>query len=366
MIGYLWKFINNNYLLCLFLQLFNFDLIMRYTIFSLLILALVFSCNYNLVDNVELSTAKIEKELLNKARIYLDSLPELPDLSNDGTATARVDLGKHLFLDKRLSANETKSCNSCHDLNNYGVDNEPTSPGFQNERGTRNSPSVYNASFGLAQFWDGRATGLKEQARGPIFDKKEMGMPDEATLLARLENDENYNKMFAAAFPGESTPLNMDNLLTAIESFEERLVTYSRFDSYLKGDVNALSEQEKRGLNTFIDRGCIPCHSGGATGGNMYQGFPQVGQMEDYTGVPNSDQGRFQVTGKSTDKNLFKVPSLRNVAKTAPYFHDGSVNSLEQAVKIMAKAQLNTDLPENEIEDIVAFLNSLTGELPNF
>lgn len=311
-------------------------------------------------------SSETEVELLNKARIYLDSLPPLKELSGNQVAMNRVHLGEKLFRDTRLSANETKSCNSCHVLENYGVDNEPTSPGFENVRGTRNTPSVYNAKFALAQFWDGRAADLKEQAKSPIFDKIEMGMPDEETLITRLEKDSDYKGLFAAAFPESNRPLSVENITLAIEAFEERLVTYSRFDKYLDGDLEALTEKEKRGLNAFIDRGCIPCHSGSATGGNMYQAFPQVGQMSDYTGTYNDDLGRFIHTNVPADKKLFKVPSLRNVARTAPYFHDGSVADLHQAVKIMAKAQLNTDLPDEEIDDIVAFLHALTGELPVF
>ena len=341
---------------------------MRYFLFiTILLLAAlgVFLSSRN-VKPTKINISHVESELLNKARIYLDSLPPLKELSGDQVALNRIELGEKLFRDTRLSENETKSCNSCHVLENYGVDNESTSPGFRNVKGSRNTPSVYNATFALAQFWDGRAADLKEQAKSPIFDKVEMGMPDEQTLIARLAKDPDYEDMFASAFPDSDQALTLENLTTAIEAFEERLVTYSRFDKYLDGDINALTEKEKRGLNSFIDRGCIPCHSGSATGGNMYQAFPQVGQMSDYTGKPNQDQGRYDHTNMPGDKKLFKVPSLRNVARTAPYFHDGSVADLHQAVRIMAKAQLNTDLPEEEVEDIVAFLHSLTGELPVF
>lgn len=341
---------------------------MRKVLFFPILVLIVYVVFVNFMDsrNQAIRLSEIETELLNKARIYLDSLPPLQSLSGDQVAVSRVALGEKLFRDIRLSKNETKSCNSCHVLENYGVDNEPTSPGFRNVRGSRNTPSVYNATFALAQFWDGRAANLKEQAKSPIFDKVEMGMPNENTLIARLAKDPDYEEMFTAAFPDSEQALTLENLTTAIEAFEQRLVTYSRFDNYLDGDINALTEKEKRGLNSFIDRGCIPCHSGSATGGNMYQAFPQVGQMSDYTGKPNQDLGRYDHTNLPGDKKLFKVPSLRNVARTAPYFHDGSVADLPQAVKIMAKAQLNTDLPEEEVEDIVAFLHALTGELPIF
>lgn len=339
---------------------------MRYTVFFalLLLVAIGIFQNSRTTEEKQTGCTEVEVELLNKARIYLDSLPSLADVSGDQVLQHRIELGKKLFLDERLSENGTKSCNSCHVLANFGVDNEVTSPGFLNERGVRNTPTVYNAKFALAQFWDGRATDLKEQAKGPIFNKLEMGIPDEATLISRLEKDESYQQLFARAFPDSDEYLSMENLTLAIEAFEERLVTYSRFDDYLKGNTTALNEQEKRGLNAFIDNGCIPCHSGGATGGNMYQGFPQVGKMSDYTGIPNDDQGRYSVTNEHRDKRLFKVPSLRNVAQTAPYFHDGSVKELHQAVRIMARAQLNTALSEEEIDDIVAFLHTLTGELP--
>ena len=343
---------------------------MRYTIISIsiLLLLVVLACNVqnNAVQQSMIISEQHEQKLLDKARVYLDSLPELPNISADKMAMASIDLGRKLFLDKRLSLNETKSCNSCHDLTTYGVDNEALSLGFDNVKGTRNTPSVYNATFALAQFWDGRAADLAAQARSPILDATEMGMPDEKTLVQRLIKDPSYQKMFAAAFPAHKNPVSFENISTAIGKFEERLISYAPFDDYLNGKITALNEQEKRGLNAFIDLGCIPCHSGSATGGNMYQKFPQIGRIEDYTGRQNKDEGRYADTKNAADKRIFKVPSLRNVAKTAPYFHDGSVATLPEAVKIMAKAQLNTDLSSEEIADIVAFLQTLTGDISGF
>jgi cytochrome c peroxidase len=283
----------------------------------------------------------------------------------DNAATAeypispeRVALGKKLYFDTRLSINNKMSCNSCHKLETFGVDNEPTSPGHEGKRGGRNSTSVYNAALHFAQFWDGRAKDVEAQALGPILNPGEMGMPSEAAVVERLKNDPKTVAEFAAAFPGEATPLTYANVGKAIGAFERTLLTPSRFDSYLKGDENALTSAEKAGGRLFVQTGCTACHMGATLGGQMYQ---KLGLVKDY---PTKDMGRFEVTKSEADRKMFKVPSLRNVAKTGPYFHDGSVKTLNEAISQMAEYQLGKKLSQEDVESIALFLGSLTGTPP--
>lgn len=288
----------------------------------------------------------------------------LPEPASFETPLAK--LGKKLYYETELSISGEMSCNSCHMLDNYGVDNEPTSPGHKGERGERNSPTVYNAWFHIAQFWDGRAADLVEQAKGPILNPVEMGMPDEATVEKKLKASDEYQSLFAEAFPEEEEKVNYHNMAVAIAEFERTLATPAPIDDFLNGKADALTEAQVRGLNTFMNTGCITCHTGPGFGGNMYQKFGLInGTYWDYTGSERQDEGRFAVTGNEGDKYFFKVPSLRNITKTAPYFHDGSVADLEEAVKIMATTQLNKELSEQEVNDIVSFLEALTGEIPS-
>lgn len=268
----------------------------------------------------------------------------------------RVDLGRMLYYDTRLSVNDTISCNSCHQLDRFGVDGEPTSPGFDGTRGGRNSPTVYNASVHFVQFWDGRAADLEEQAKGPVLNPVEMGMADAETVEAKIRAVEGYQPLFAAAFPGEEQPITYDHIADAIGAFERTLLTPAPFDAYLGGDLAALTEEQRAGLDTFVNTGCIACHVGAGVGGTMYQkmGLANAYEMEDV--------GRFEVTGNESERFFFKVPSLRNIEHTGPYFHDGSIATLEEAVSLMAHHQLNKDLSEEEVSSIVAFLKSLSAE----
>ena len=279
---------------------------------------------------------------------------------------AKIALGKELYFETALSINGTQSCNSCHDITNgkMGVDNEPTSPGAKGERGGRNSPTSVNAGFHIAQFWDGRAPDLQAQAKGPILNPIEMGIASETDALNNLRSIKDYPAKFAAVFPEAKDSFTYDNLAEAIAAFERTLISKDRFDDYLKGDLQALSEQEQRGLKTFVETGCISCHSGPTMGGTGYQ---KLGVYAPYmpNGKENTDHGRMEVSKSESDKDMFKVPSLRNIAKTAPYFHDGQVKTLEEAVEVMAKIQLNKNLSPEAIADITAFLQSLSGTLPN-
>lgn len=271
---------------------------------------------------------------------------------------AKIRLGKKLYNDTILSETKTISCNSCHRLDRYGVDGEPTSPGHDGTRGSRNSPTTFNAALHFKQFWDGRANDVEEQALGPVLNPVEMAMPEEKVVLQRLKDSAEYPKLFAEAFPDEAEPITFKNMGRAIGAFERQLITPSRFDAYLSGDEAALTEQEKKGLQTFVTVGCIACHNGATIGGQMYQ---KLGLVKPYD---TKDLGRFSLTKKEEDKFFFKVPSLRNISKTEPYFHDGSVKTLEEAVTLMGRHQLGRELSEGDVQSIVAFLHSLTGEIP--
>lgn len=272
---------------------------------------------------------------------------------------ALVDLGKQLYFEKRLSANNTQSCNSCHMVEGSkgGVDNEPTSPGAFGKRGGRNSPTTLNAGFHFAQFWDGRAADLAAQAKGPVLNPIEMAMASEAEVVQKLGGIPEYAKGFAAAFPGEKSPLTYDNIAKAIAAFERTLVTKDRFDDFLKGDNTALTAQELEGFTKFVSTGCTACHNGPLLGANSYQ---KMGMVNPY---PNTeDIGREAVTKDPLDKFKFKVPSLRNVALTAPYFHDGKAASLEDAVRQMAWLQLGRKAEDSDVKSIAMFLNALTDK----
>lgn len=318
--------------------------------------------------NEKTETKEVEQkeltELQERAKTLFGELPEIADNPENPITEEKVILGKQLYFDVRLSKDNTQSCNTCHNLNTFGVDNLPTSPGNDGKNGTRNSPTVLNAALHASQFWDGRNKDVEEQAGGPILNPVEMAMPSEEFVIERLSGIEEYKELFAKAFPQEEQPITYKNLQKAIGAFERKLITPSKFDDYLAGNDEALNEQEKRGLETFMTTGCITCHSGNALGGQLIQKFGLFGNYWELTKSDRIDEGRFEVTKNEVDKYFFKSPSLRNIEKTYPYFHDGSVKDLNKAVKIMAKLQLNKELTDEETNDIVAFLNTLTGDVP--
>lgn len=281
---------------------------------------------------------------------FFKPLPKVAENSLNPFNPAKIKLGKMLYFDPRLSKSGFISCNSCHNLATGGVDNLPTSIGHKWQLGPRNAPTVFNAAVHFAQFWDGRAKDVEEQAKGPILNPKEMASTEEL-VLERIKSIPEYVKLFKRAFPKEKEPITYENIAKAIAVFERTLITPSRFDDFLKGNKKALSKEEKKGVELFVNKGCVSCHNGVAIGGGMFQRF-------DY----GTDNGRYEVTKDENDKKLFKVASLRNVELTYPYFHDGSVWSLEEAVKIMGKKQLGIDLNEEEVKYIVLFLKSLTGK----
>jgi cytochrome c peroxidase len=297
--------------------------------------------------------------LEERAKGLFKPLPAQYDSQENEVTPAKVELGRQLFFEKRLSKNQTLSCNSCHDLAKFGVDNEPTSLGHKNQRGGRNSPTVYNAGNHIAQFWDGRAATLEAQAKGPILNPVEMAMKDAAAVEATLKSIPGYQGLFEKAFPAAQGAITYDNMAKAIGAFERTLVTPSRFDAYLAGDVKALTDVEKKGLTTFIEAGCVGCHMGQGVGGGMYQ---KLGLVKPVPGL--KDAGRFEATKKEEDRFFFRVPSLRNVEKTAPYLHDGSLKTLDETVAFMGTYQLGRELKRDEVDSVVAFLKSLTGTLP--
>lgn len=272
---------------------------------------------------------------------------------------ARIDLGRRLFYETLLSEDRQTSCNSCHDLQAYGVDGRQFSTGVKGQLGGRNAPSVYNAAAHVAQFWDGRALTIEEQAKGPILNPVEMGMPNSREVVKRLRTDPAYVKMFKDAFPGEPQPVTYDNVGRALGAFERMLVTPSRWDAYLKGNDEAITKEEKIGLNVFLKSGCVGCHHGPFLGGTAFQKAGVVAPWPD-----QDDQGRSQVTKRPEDAMVFKVASLRNVEKTAPYFHDGAVADLAEAVTWMGRHQFGRELTPKEVQSIVAYLKSLTGTIP--
>lgn len=286
----------------------------------------------------------------------------LPEVTN--IDPAKVRLGEKLFHDARLSADDTISCATCHDLNNGGADGRNMPIGIDGAEGTVNTPTVFNSAYNFSQFWDGRAENLKEQAAGPVHNPAEMGSnwPD---VVAKLNRDAEVKSAFRKSY---SDGITGDNIVDAIATFERTLITFNApFDRFLKGDTGAITAAAKSGYELFQTYGCVSCHQGVNVGGNMYQ---TMGAMGDYFGdrgsETSSDQGRFQVTGRERDRHVFKVPSLRMVSQTAPYFHDGSAPTLEDAVQGMAKYQLGRDIPEKDVKLIVKFLQTLAGEYTRF
>lgn len=305
-----------------------------------------------------------DRALLEKAQELFKPLPTAKERQNLLLIKdEHIALGHRLYFDERLSKNSNQSCNSCHDVAKGGVDNLPTSPGsVEGKHGDRNSPTVLNAGLQSSQFWDGRAENLAEQAKGPLVNPVEMALTDHAHVEQIVSSDPTYVQAFAQAF--DDKKVSIDNIATAIASYEEMLLTPSAWDEYLKGKITALNSQQRSGLKKFIDHGCTACHVGVNLGGDTFQKFGLVkGPYWEFTGSKLHDTGRFEVTGKEQDKYSFRVSGLRNVADTAPYFHDGSVETLDKAVEIMAKTQLGIELSSEDISDIVAFLGATSGQV---
>jgi cytochrome c peroxidase len=303
-----------------------------------------------------------------------EPLPNKVVIPADNPMTpAKIELGKQLYFDARLSRTGTVSCNSCHNVMGGGVDGTPTSAGIEGKLGGRNSPTVWNAAFLSVQFWDGRAKDLEEQAKGPLVNPIEMGMPDhEFVIASRVKKIPGYVSQFKAVFGGEQ-PVTINNLAKAIAAYERTLITPNApYDRFLRGNKKALSPSAKRGMELVKTVGCQTCHSGPLFAGpplpigtGFYQKFPAFEDNEYVAKYDfKSDAGRYEATKSDADRHMWRVPTWRNIAVTAPYFHNGKVATLPEAVRVMAKTQLNKELKSDEVTDIVAFLESLTGEFP--
>ena len=302
--------------------------------------------------------------LLEKSQALFGELPLVAVNEANPITDEKVELGKKLYYDNRLSKDNTQSCNTCHNLDTYGVDNKALSEGNNGGLGTRNSPTVLNAALHTTQFWDGRDADVEAQAGGPVLNPLEMEMESEEAVVEKLSAVKEYQELFAQVYPEDAKPITFKNMQKAIGAFERMLITPSKFDDYLAGNQDALSNEEKKGLDTYIKVGCTTCHMGNALGGNMFQKFHLFGDYWELTKSEKVDFGRFDVTKNEADKYIFKVPSLRNVEHTYPYFHDGSITDLSESVNIMAKAELNRELTADETASIVTFLKTLNGEVP--
>ncbi len=302
----------------------------------------------------------------------MEPLPASPPIPTDNPMTvAKIELGKQLYFDPRLSIDGTISCNSCHNVMSGGDDSRAVSVGVGGAKGGRSAPTVWNSAFLSTQFWDGRAASLEDQAKGPILNPIEMGMPSAAEAVSRIKAIPGYVLSFKAVF-GEKDAVTYNNIAKAIATYERTLITInSPFDRYMRGDKSALSAAAISGMKTVQDIGCTACHSGpnfsGPTmevGQGFFQKFPTYDSEYDKKYQFTADLGRYNVTKDESDKNAWRVSTWRNIALTAPYFHNGSVATLDEAVRVMAKTQLNKEITDQQVDDIVAFLNSLSGEFP--
>jgi cytochrome c peroxidase len=319
------------------------------------ITTLVFALSFLGIANCGPSEKTLD--LIKKGKSIFGTLPQNMSGSENDTPEL-IALGKKLYMDTALSENNTMSCNTCHNIlnKNAGVDNKKTSPGALGQNGERNTPTVLNAGFHAVQFWDGRAKDLNAQVKSHILNQSLMAMPNEKAVEDKISAIEDYKELFEKAFP-ESPKVSLDNIATAISAFERTLRTTDKFDEFIAGNHKALNEQEQKGLETFMASGCTTCHNGPLFGGKM---FMKMGVVNPYENT--EDTGKFKVTGQEADQYIFKVPSLRNVALTAPYYHDGGAPTLEEAVKQMAWLQLGKKLEAEDVSNITAFLNSLTDK----
>jgi cytochrome c peroxidase len=308
--------------------------------------------------------APTSDSLILRARAIFSPIPESPpELEDNPSNPAKLELGKMLYFEPRLSSSWLISCNTCHNVGMGGVDLLETSVGHGWQKGPRNAPTVLNAVFNIAQFWDGRAEDLAEQAQGPVQAGVEMNNTP-ARAVRTLKSIPEYVALFEEAFPGEPDPVTFDNMALAIEVFEATLLTPNApFDQFLKGDASAMSDMEKGGLGLFVDKGCTACHSGVNMGGTGYFPFGLV-EAPDESIRPAEDRGRYAITKVETDNYVFKSPSLRNITLTPPYFHSGKVWDLTEAVRVMGIAQLGAHLTDSEVEAVAAYLETLTGDQP--
>jgi cytochrome c peroxidase len=307
--------------------------------------------------------SSVDEDLFIQAKQFFSPLPQVMVSEKNSITSEKVKLGKTLFYESRISVDGTVSCIKCHPISLYGADGLKKSIGNNCKVNPRNAPTLFNAAAQISAHWIGNRTDVEDQAKQSVIGPPSFGLPSYEALEKKLKEIKGYNDLFRKAFPKDDHSMTVDNFAKAIGAFERTLVTPSPFDAFLKGDKGGLKEKEKRGLKTFIQVGCTACHLGQYLGGQMYQKFGIVEPYWKYTKSEMIDEGRYVVTKNESDKYLFKVPVLRNVSKTAPYFHDGSVDKLEDAVWIMGKVQFGRDLTKPQIEDMIAFFISLTGKI---
>ena len=309
------------------------------------------------------SSPRAEDEVMKRAQGMFKPVPAtMPEMKGKAFTPAKVELGKMLYFEPRLSSSALISCNTCHNVGMGGADFQETSVGHRWQKGPRNAPTVLNSVFNMAQFWDGRAEDLKQQAKGPVQASVEMNNTPEMAIKV-LKSMPEYTALFKKVFPDQPDPVTFDNMAEAIEAFEATLLTPdARFDKYLKGDGNALNVSEKEGLKIYMEKGCGTCHSGVNMGGTAYFPFGLVEKPR--SEIMAGDTGRYKITQSKSDEYVFKSPSLRNIDLTPPYFHSGKIWSLKEAVQVMGAAQLGATLTSDEADKIVVFLKSATGLQP--
>jgi cytochrome c peroxidase len=314
---------------------------------------------------ISVTVAADDASVLKQAQQIFRPLPKETSAPATQEMKERIALGRVLFFDPRITVDGNVSCSTCHLPALYGADGLSKSIGVQQRPHPRNAPTVLNSGVNTIVHWRGDRESLEDQATKALGSPITNGQPDIGAALDRLQSIPGYAPLFKAAFPDDAAPLTVGNVANAISAYERTLVTPAPFDAYLAGDVNALSPSARSGLATFMNTGCSACHNGVGVGGSMYQKF---GIVEEYWAATRSekiDKGRADVTNNAADLYVFRVPSLRNVGMTAPYFHDGSVATLTEAVSVMARVQLGLKLSDREVADIVSFLESLTGQLPS-
>ncbi|MGZ7064937.1 MAG: cytochrome-c peroxidase [Candidatus Aminicenantales bacterium] len=302
--------------------------------------------------------------LLGKAKDLFGPLPRVIVSPENPVTPAKAELGKMLFYETRTSMDGTFSCARCHPFSLYGADGLQKSMGRDGKPGVRNAPTVLNAAGQISAHWVGNRKDVEDQAGQSLTAPAAPGMPPSDAPEKKLQAIAGYGPYFEKAFPGEKNPVNVENFRKAVGAFERTLVTPSPFDAFLGGNLAALTDAQKTGLAKFMGTGCVQCHSGTYVGGGMYEKFGVLEPYWTYTKSAPVDEGRFAVTKNADDTYVFKVPGLRNVEMTPPYFHDGSVDRLADAVRIMGKIQLGVALADKDIADIVDFLRSLTGRIP--
>lgn len=303
-----------------------------------------------------------DQDLLDLALAFFKPLPESAPNPDNELTPEKIELGKQLFFDPRLSKSGFISCNSCHNIASAGVDNLPTSIGHKWTLGGRNSPTVFNAALHKTQFWDGRAKDVEEQATMPILNPIEMATPHEEFAVDRIKSIPGYVASFKKVF-GDAG-VSYKNAALAIGAYERTLLTPAPIDQFLKGNPNAINEKQKEGMKAFIQNGCTTCHTGELMGGNSFQKFGVYSDYWEAYDVLKKDDGRFEVTGEEKDRYVFKVPSLRNILETYPYFHDGRVWDIKEAIQVMGKTQLSKEIDDETAEKIIAFFETLSGDVP--